>query len=240
MVFNQKHWPGAGDIDDCWVVSAIQAANAVAPWLRLPSVPVFRAAAGNPDKPGPTGGNLADIVQGCETLWPRYFKDRLKRLRGAAWNDFAAHVNAEQPVSVATVSAKLPPRLRFGFAGMHQITVARSGAGQWLVANPLAPVYSRWIEVNPAELKPAVMAYGRAKAGTSGAWAVVFPDAEEMSQLYWGQQDPTPFDQDDIDAATQELRERIDDARDVLDGVSTCVDSRTSGDVSRRWCWHSS
>ena len=60
---------------------------------------------------------------------------------------------------------------------------------------------------------------GRARTGSNGAWAVVFPSAEACAALYFGQADPTPYDQDDIDAATQELRERIDDARDVLDGV---------------------
>ncbi len=221
MVFNQVKWPQAGDVDDCFVLSALQCCNMVAPWLRLVSVKSARAAAGNPDKPGPTGGNLADVAQIAENLYPRYFKGNLKILRGALWSDFTNAVNRSVPVSVAVVSSKLPPRLRFGFDGYHQISVARNRDGSWLVFNPLAPVYSRPIALlDPLELKPAVMAYGRAKVGTSGAWAVVWPTAEQMAALYFGQVDPTPFDQDDLDAATAELQERISDARDVLDGVT--------------------
>jgi hypothetical protein len=219
MVFNQRAWPGAGDVDDCWVLSAIQCANAVAPWLRLPSVPVFRKAAGDPDDGIRDGGTLDEIVRGAETLWPAHFRGHLTRRRGVPWEAFQRDVILERPVSVAVVSSKLPTRLQFGFGGYHQISVARNARGQWLVANPLAPVYSRWVRVNPAELKPAVMAYGRARTGKLGAWYVVFPDAEMLATLYSGQEDTTPYDQDDIDAATSELRERIDDARDVLDGV---------------------
>lgn len=221
MVFNQVKWPGAGDTDDCWAVSALQCCNMVAPWVRLASVTAARAAAGNPDRPGPTGGNLSDVVQVAEGLYPRYFKGNLKVMRGARWEDFAAAVERSVPVSVAVVSAKLPTRLQYGFGGFHQITVARNPKGKWVVFNPLAPVYSRPVELrDPVELKPAVLAYGRSKVGTSGAWCVVFPTAEQMAALYFGQVDPTPYDQDDIDAATAELRERIDDAKDVLDGVT--------------------
>jgi hypothetical protein len=180
---------------------------------------VGRKAAGNPDKPGPTGGSLSDTVRMCETLWPRYFKGRLKVLHGAPWDTFAAQVNRGVPVSVSTVSAKLPTRLQFGFGGLHRVSLAKGRDGKWLCFNPLAPVYSRPVQVDPLEMKAAVLAYGRQKAGTSGAWAVVFPTSEAMSALYFGQVDPTPFDQDDIDAATAALQERIDDARDVLDGV---------------------
>lgn len=219
MVFNQKRWPGAGDVDECWMVSTLQCVNMVAPWLRLVGTAVGRKAAGNPDKPGPTGGSLSDTVQMCEALYPRYFKDKLKVLRGATWDAFTVQVDRGVPVSVATVSAKLPTRLQFGFGGLHRISVAKGSGGKWLVFNPLAPVYSRPIEVTPVELKAAVMAYGRAKTGNSGAWAVVFPTAEAMAALYFGAVDPTPYDKDDIDAATAELQERIEDARNALDGV---------------------
>jgi hypothetical protein len=155
----------------------------------------------------------------CETLWPRYFKGRLKVLHGATWDTFAAAVNRDVPVSVSTISSKLPTRLQYGFGGLHRVSIAKGTDGKWLVFNPLAPAYSRPMPVDPLEMKPAIMAYGRQKSGTAGAWAVVFPTAEAMAALYFGKEDPTPFDQDDIDAATLELRERIDEAREALDGV---------------------
>jgi hypothetical protein len=221
MVFNQIAWPGVGkgDYDDCWVLSSIQCVHAVAPWLRLPSSRAFRKAAGDPDDGYRDGGTLGEIVKGVETMWPRYFNGHLTQRRGASWQTFVEDVELERPVSVATISAKLPTRLQFGFGGYHQISVAKNAKGDWLVANPLAPVYSRWVKVQPAEMKAAVMSYGRDKDGRSGAWYVVFPDAEQLAELYWGQEDETPFDQEDIDAATAALRERIDEARDVLDGA---------------------
>lgn len=221
MVFNQVKWPGAGDVDDCWAVSSIQCANMVAPWLRLVSVPTFRKAAGNPDQPGPTGGSSSDTVQGVETLWPRYFKGQLKVLRNAPWDVFTTSVARNVPMSVSILCAKLPGYLQRGFTGLHRVSIVKgSTPGTVLWFDPLAPVYSRPVEVPVEEIRAAVMAYGRQKTGLNGAWAVVFPTAEYCAALYFGQTDPTPFDQDDIDAATAELRERIDDARNVLDGVT--------------------
>ena len=220
MVFNQVKWPNAGDVDDCWVVSSIQCANMVAPWLRLPSVTSFRKAAGNPDRPGPTGGSSSDTVQGCETLWPRYFKGQLKVLRNANWSAFEIQVARNVPMSVSIVCADLPSYLKRGFNGLHRVSIVKgSRAGTVLWFDPLAPVYSRPAEVPLDDIRRAVMAYGRQKTGSNGAWAVVFPTAEHCAALYFGQVDTTPYDQEDIDRETAELRERIDDARDVLDGV---------------------
>lgn len=220
MVFSQLHWPGnTRPSPDCWVMTALQCVNMVAPWLRLVSIPIFRKAAGDPVDGIRDGGTLDEIIKGVETLWPRYFRGHLTRHRGASWARFTEDVDLERPVSVAVISSKLPTRLQFGFMSYHQISVAKNAAGDWLAFNPLAEPYSRPIKVNPAELKPAVMAYGRANTGTSGAWYVVFPDAEMLAPLYAGVEDTTPYDQDDLDAATAEYRERIEDARNVLDGV---------------------
>ena len=43
-VISQRLYPGAGDIDDCWVVATCWAARA-AGVAHLPTVPEFRAAA---------------------------------------------------------------------------------------------------------------------------------------------------------------------------------------------------
>jgi hypothetical protein len=124
------------------------------------------------------------------------------------------------------VSAKLPARLQFGFKGYHQISVAVKDDGRWLVANPLAPPYSRWVQVQPEEIRAAVLAYGTAKGGTPGVWAVVFPGDAVMAATLPAHTDTTPFDQEDVDRITaaiaaerDELAGRIDQAQDVLDGA---------------------
>jgi len=179
-VFNQRAWPGAGDVDDCWVLSAIQCVNVVAPWLALPTVPAFRKAAGDPDDGKNDGGNLAEISLGIRTTWP-VLAGRLQAQRGVAWATLAGLLLEHRPASIAVVSSKLPPRLRYGFQGLHQVTLAVSGQ-QPLLANPLAPPHSRWDRVTLAELQPAILAYGQAKAGKPGAWAVAFPtDAEAIA-----------------------------------------------------------
>lgn len=184
-VYSQRYWPGAGDIDDCWVVSAEQCQNVLTPDERLPGVPTFRAAAGNPDDPNePDGGNLAQIVRGIEGCHPRY-KGKLKRLRGASMDALKGYARERRPVSLAVLSAKLPAKLRYGFDGplsFHQVSILVPRDGVLLFANPLAPPQSRWDETFWAAITPAILAYGRARAGTDGVWAVVFPTEEDMDR----------------------------------------------------------
>ena len=229
MVFSQHKWPGIRrDKDDCWAVGTIQCVNTIAPWLRLLGVTAIRKAAGVPDVAArPDGGQPEDIKRAVETLFPAWFREetRLRIRRQVTYEELRSWAEGRpeghRPLSIAVVSGKLPTRLQFGFTGptsYHQITLAVKSDGRWLVANPLAPVYSRWVEVNPAELRPAVMAYGRARTGQGGAWFVAFPSAEQMAPLYAAYDDPTPFDQDDVDQATAEYQERIADAVEDLTG----------------------
>ena len=216
MVFNQKYWPGAGDVDDCWVVSSIQAVNVVAPWLPLYAVPTFRKAAGNPDQPGPTGGSLLDTVQGVDGCYPA-MRGMLRRMRGQSWTEFLTEARAHRPISVSILSSKLPTRLRFGFLGYHRVTIAVKGNGTWLFANPLAPRYSRWQVIKPDDIKDAVLDYGVAHAGQHGVWAVVFPTDQDMAPKYFAiGTDSTPFDQEYVDEITADLRDKITKAKDAL------------------------
>jgi len=230
FVFNQARWPGhdpqpgsgGPDIDDCWVVSALQCVHAVTPGARLVGIPAFREAAGNPDDPNDSdGGNLAQIVRGVEGCYPDY-KGKLRRLRGASWAEFLRLVDDERRIlSVSIVSGKLPVRLQYGFAGAesyHQVSVVRKA--NRLFANPLAPVYSRFDEVASWDaIKPAVMAYGRAKAGTSGVWAVVFPTEAEMNPA--PDPDLTPFSQADLDAAVAACSATLTEAEAKLAEAAT-------------------
>ena len=182
FVFNQRLWPGAGDIDDCWVVSAIQCANVSAPWLYLPTVPQFRTAAGDPDDGKSDGGNVDEIVKGVTTLWPA-FAGKLKVLKGAAYDTLVDHVLKGRPVSLCIDSSKLPSALQHGFTGMHQVSFVLKDApdGARLYANPLAKVYSRWERIEKlAVLRPAILAYGKQRIGRESVFAVVFPSEAEM------------------------------------------------------------
>ena len=178
-VWDQRLYFGVGDTDDCGPVSATQCVHAVAPWLHLVSVKDFRAHAGNPDDPNaPDGFNLAQIVRGTEGAYPD-FAGKLTKLRNVTWSTFTTEAARHRPMSVAVTSAKLPPRIRFGFAGAHQISLFVKPSGQILCANPLAHAYSRLEPVTWAEMKPAILDYGN-----GGVWAVAYPTEEQMLPLH--------------------------------------------------------
>lgn len=185
QVFNQVKWPLAGDIDDCWVVSAIQAVNVVAPWLRLPSVKEFRANAGDPDDGNHDGGNLHEIVEGITNTWPALAGGKLNVIRAGTWDELVADLKDHRPVSLAVKSMFLPERLRYGFNGYHQVTMAMKADGSVMFANPLAPVYSRWDElIAPDEVKEAVLRYGADKVGHRSVFAVTVPPEAAMLLLH--------------------------------------------------------
>jgi hypothetical protein len=222
MVFSQRKWPGVGDIDDCWVLSGIQCINVTAPWLRLVSVPAFRKAARKPDIQGQAdGGQIVDIKRGVEALFPDWYSGptRVRLLRGESWQTVKDLAAEGRPLSLAVVSAKLPTRMQYGFAGYHQVSLVQKGNGRWLLANPLAQPYARWQEIDPAELRSAVMAYGRAKSGSGGAWFAAFPTDTEMAAIYRPFDDSTPFDQEDVDRITAAIASERDDLAGRIDGA---------------------
>ncbi len=178
IVFNQVTWTGAGDVDDCWVLSSIQANNVVNPARGLVTVPRFRKGAGDPDDGKNDGGNVAEIIKGSIDCWPE-LKGKLIPMRGDSFAKLQAAAQAGRPVSIAVVSGSLPTRLQFGFKGLHQVTIVQDG--DLLLANPLAPAQSRWEPVAWSGLQPAVLDYGKAKAGHPGVWAVVWPTLAELA-----------------------------------------------------------
>ena len=178
MVLSQLTWPQVKDIDDCWVLSALQCVNVVAPWEHLYGVTAFRAAAGDPDDGNMDGGSLAEIVKGTVGLFPS-FAGLLTTLRNVSWAAFTAEANRHRPLSVAVDSGKLPSRLAYGFHGKHQVTIAVKGDGTILFANPLATYYSRWTTVQWADVKTAILGYSTA----GGAYAVAYPTDAQMGPL---------------------------------------------------------
>lgn len=181
MVFNQTRWPAAGDVDDCWVVASIQAANVTLPWAPLVSVKTFREAAGDPDDGVSDGGTIAEVRDGLTGVYPE-LRGRLAVFAKSAWSDYAGAILAHRPMVAFVWSAALPPRLRYGFDGAHAITIIANGAGEVLVANPLAAVYSRWDRATLEDLREAVLVYGMRKASQRSCYGVALPtDAEALA-----------------------------------------------------------
>lgn len=167
QAFSQKTWPGAGDLDDCWVVATLWCANAVAPWLYLQSSNQFRRAAGDPDDGHNDGGRLSEIMQACRTLWPQLHVEPHRD----TWASLLRKIDAGHPVSVAVRSSALPPRLQYGFGGLHQVALYNRGTGPLGIMNPLARDRSRPEYISRDAAKEAAKAY----AGDGKVYAAVFP-----------------------------------------------------------------
>jgi hypothetical protein len=167
-VINQASFPGAGNVDDCWVVATVWAALAFRADLPRPTVPEFRRHAGNPDDPNHAdGGSRDQIVRGARGSWPGV---RIKAFFGP-WPDFRDQVQSGRPASLGVVSAKLPRPLQFGFAGNHQIGVGWDpDAATFVVANPLARDGSKPLPIDADDLRDAATALFGSNVG-----ATIFP-----------------------------------------------------------------
>jgi hypothetical protein len=163
-VLNQKLYPGAGDVDDCWVVATCWAAR-IAGVRDLPTVTEFRAAANKPDKPGATGGSLTDIMRAVGVLWPDL---GVVKYQSTNWDAFALALRRGKVASLGVLSSLLPAGLRFGFGGAHQVGVLFEGG--YLVANPLAPQGSEPIPISETALRASAR-------GLAQGWilAALFP-----------------------------------------------------------------
>lgn len=189
IVFSQKRqvapaWAGAGDVDDCWVVSAIQCANASAPWLALVGVPTFRRHAGDPDDGDHDGGNPHEVYLGVVGSWPA-IKPFVREHNGISWDALRARYDIGRPVSLCVIAEQLPARLRYGFTGSHQVSIVLDGTHRF--ANPLAPAQSRWDDLSTAELanvRDAALAYGKVRYGRSSIGAVTFPTTAEAITVH--------------------------------------------------------
>lgn len=189
-VFNQKVYPGAGDVDDCVPTSMIQAYATQPAHKPLPTIPQFRAAAGVPDKPGPTGLTIAQAAIGARKLW----SETPIVAQAFTWADFTARAYANggrTPISLSLDSGALPVALRYGFDGLHQVTVWYEG-GKWWIANPLQANGSAPRTISSSALHKA----GGAFAGDGKMYAVIFPRVP-LATL-----PPTPTDAEKIAALT--------------------------------------
>jgi hypothetical protein len=200
--FHQASWPGAGDVDDCWAIADLQAIHAVAPWLRLVTVPAYREAAGNPDLPGPTGGSIADSRRAIRILYPGLGADYMDQDPVVPFAALLARLKAGAVASVSVMNGKLPPSLRFGtYAGGHRVAVFYDNP-TLRVLNPLAPAHQRAKPITPDQLKAACLAFA------PGIRAVVFPDPDTAFRTH-------PLLGPTIAAAVKTLQDRIQPARDA-------------------------
>ena len=117
-------------------------------------MPVFRSAAGNPDRPGPTGGRLDDVMRGATAIWPQL---HVERYSGTEWEPFAARLRAGWSASLAVLSSALPTRLQFGFRGPHQVGAVLD-AGQYRLMNPLAHSGAALAWIAESDLRTAARA----------------------------------------------------------------------------------
>jgi len=151
---SQVGYPGAGDIDDCWAVATIWAANA-AGYSYRPNMSVFRAAAHNPDRPGPTGGTLDDVMRGARGCYPGA---HIRRYHSSSWDGFISLLKAGWVGSLAVLSSALPSNLHYGFHGRHQIGVAYQN-GSYFVMNPLQRNGARPDAISGADLRRAARGF---------------------------------------------------------------------------------
>jgi len=172
-VFNQVHWPGVGDVDECWIVATYWALVAAGILTReqLPSIRAFRAAAGVPDRPGPTGGGYADIMRALKKLVPN---SGAVLYTGTA-TGFIKYLQRGYVASLFVLSKNLPKYLQFGFTGTRSRVVIRDGkkyvvtekvytghqvsvfmrGDKIYIMNPLAPEGSALLPITLAQLKRA-------------------------------------------------------------------------------------
>ena len=165
-VISQVNYPGAGDVDDCAIIATFWAARAAGFAGSLPTVTQFRAAAGVPDRPGPTGLFNRDVWAGVNgtvlgTLQPT--------LWDGAWSPFFAAVKNGAIASAAVWSGLLPPALRFGFEGAHRVGLV--WRDRWYLANPLARDGSAPLPIDESVLLNALLAQGAGKV-----LAITFPE----------------------------------------------------------------
>lgn len=169
-IITQVGYPGAGDIDDCAIVATFWAARAAGYTGSLPTVAEFRAAAGVPDKPGPTGLLNTQVWRGVQGTVLATLHPIMRAMQ--PWDVFADALKRGEIASVALDSSKLPSSLRYGFLGAHRVGLA--WRNRWLLANPLGPDQSAPLPIAEDTLKAAILANGG-----GFVYAVTFPPLED-------------------------------------------------------------
>lgn len=176
-VFSQKFWRGVQDLDDCAAVAALECIHAVAPWSTLPSVPVYREAAGNPDNPdAPDGLTISQSVQAIETLWPKLGPLVEKSIGTGTWAQFLAAVKSGRCAVASVFAASMATRL--GLPIRHSVAVYWTGASL-RIANPLRAPHSASTPISEAALHQAMDAMPEV-----GLFYILFPTVEDAFKTH--------------------------------------------------------
>jgi hypothetical protein len=178
-VISQRTYPSAGDIDDCWVVATVWAAASSKPTIVRPTVTTFRKFANNPDRPGPTGGNIWDCDRGADGCWPKLSNTLLIE---RDWPTIYRYLHGGMPASVGVLSRSLPGHLRFNFYGTHQVGVHYQGRNLYCM-NPLAPDDSTPGTITWEQLKKAM--FDLIPGASQPYRALVFPKPSNTTQWGW-------------------------------------------------------
>lgn len=167
---SQVGFPGAGDLDECWLVATLTCLKNICPRLALPNARTFRDAAGVPDVQGrDNGGTGYDIGRAFRELYPGL------PFAGYTftWADFKDRMKPGVVASIAVMSSALPGGLQYGFGGGHRVAVELLPDDTWLFLNPLAKNGTRPQKISQADLRLAAAKF----AGAGKIGAIVFtPD----------------------------------------------------------------
>jgi hypothetical protein len=179
-ILSQKLWPAAGDVDDCWVLASLMAVIAVSPWSWPVNVTQFRAAAGDPDKPGPTPGGVNDAYRAVRKLYPN-----LAVTLATGWTaaKILAAIKTNRPAYISVKAGALPSNCQFGFTGNHAVMLMwRAATGTapatLYLYNPLAPAYAGPITISEAAITKAMNAH------TGGPAALIMPSVEDAFKTH--------------------------------------------------------
>lgn len=179
LVLSQRVWfkmGGKTDLDDCWILTILQAILAITPWVQIASVARVREWANDPDDGESDGGNIREIVRAVETGYPEY-KGKLRKLRGVSWSAFRDEIATGRFVSVALILNKLSPALRDTASDNptpHQVLIGMVN-GQVFLFNPMQDMPERPHRIELAEVKAAILEYGN-----NLVFGVSFPTPREM------------------------------------------------------------
>ncbi|MBU2346583.1 MAG: hypothetical protein KJ888_20530, partial [Gammaproteobacteria bacterium] len=174
-IISQVGYPGAGDVDECAIISLYRAIRQAGYRGPLPTIATFRAAAGVPDRPGkPDGLVPPQVMAALRKLLP----DVKAELFSGTFEAFVARLADGTSASVAVWSAYLPSSVRYGFAEGHSIGIDARGA-VFTIANPLGPDGSAPVAINARALRAAAGGY----AGSGRAVAILIPPVEDTMSV---------------------------------------------------------
>lgn len=214
-VINQVSYPGAGDVDDCWVVATVIAVLDNAEWEVKPSITWARGAANDPDDGDTDGGTIDETYRMAKRIWRDIPK---KKLRNANADTVLGLVKKGWNLSAAVLSSELPAEHRFGFNGLHQ--VAMEWDEGFRLANPLAKDGSDARSITMRQIK-------RACTGFTGRTNTISGLLVAPRNTCWAAR--RRYTEADLDAAivtaTENITDQLEAANRRIAAVAAAIDA---------------